>query len=345
LNDASLTASTDAIRYATNCIQLRGKQGQIVGTDGKQLLVQGGFTFPWAEDVLIPASAVFGCRELHGQEPVAIGKTEEHVTVTAGPWTFSFTIEKDARFPNVDSIIPSGKQNGTTLQLDPADSQYALGTLDSLPGGSDDDSPVTVEGNGHVALRACGENQPAPTEIVLARSQVQGRQISFATNRAYLVRVLQLGFTSISVSGADRPVVCQHGKRHYVWQPLPKEAVIRASENGVHLSSLDAQTPLPPAATNGHSRAKTALLEDEEPSVGKEPVANTAPQPAPVAQASHERSGTAAVLEEAEAIKNLLRDAYTRTHQLITGIKRYRKQAQVVRSALGSLRQLQEVAE
>jgi hypothetical protein len=46
-----------------------------------------------------------------------------------------------------------------------------------------------------------------------------------------------------------------------------------------------------------------------------------------------------------EAIKELLRQAYTRMHQLVVGVKRYRKQAQVVKTALGSLRQLQEVAE
>jgi hypothetical protein len=54
---------------------------------------------------------------------------------------------------------------------------------------------------------------------------------------------------------------------------------------------------------------------------------------------------TACVCRKGEAIKELLRQAYTRMHQFVVGVKRYRKQAQVVRSALGSLRQRQEVAD
>jgi hypothetical protein len=58
-----------------------------------------------------------------------------------------------------------------------------------------------------------------------------------------------------------------------------------------------------------------------------------------------ERSGIAVAVAEAEALKDLLRHAYTRTHQLLAGVKRYRKQAQAMKSALGSLRLLQEVGE
>ena len=34
LRDASETAGTDVVRYAVNCVQLRGKTGQVVSTDG-----------------------------------------------------------------------------------------------------------------------------------------------------------------------------------------------------------------------------------------------------------------------------------------------------------------------
>ena len=56
-------------------------------------------------------------------------------------------------------------------------------------------------------------------------------------------------------------------------------------------------------------------------------------------------TGDATVLAEAEAIKELLHQAFTRTNQLVASVKRYRRQAQAVRSALGSLRHLQEVAD
>jgi hypothetical protein len=43
-------------------------------------------------------------------------------------------------------------------------------------------------------------------------------------------------------------------------------------------------------------------------------------------------------------LKEQLRDAYSRAHNLIGAAKQYRKQARVVNSTLASLRQLQEVA-
>jgi hypothetical protein len=64
------------VRFALGQIQLGGKSGTIAATDGRQLLVYNGFQFPWEEDLLIPASKVFGSAELQGQS-LAIGKTDD----------------------------------------------------------------------------------------------------------------------------------------------------------------------------------------------------------------------------------------------------------------------------
>ena len=68
----------------------------------------------------------------------------------------------------------------------------------------------------------------------------------------------------------------------------------------------------------------------------------TPPSPSP--ESESKAGGLDALLEEAEALKEQLRDAYTRAHNLITSAKQYRKQARVVNSTLNSLRQLQEIA-
>ena len=49
-------------------------------------------------------------------------------------------------------------------------------------------------------------------------------------------------------------------------------------------------------------------------------------------------------LQEAEAIKTQLRELLGRTGELVAAIKRQRRQTQLVRSTLASLKQLQEVA-
>ncbi len=43
LVQASLTCDPESSRYALGCIQMRGKRGDLVATDGQQVLVQGGF--------------------------------------------------------------------------------------------------------------------------------------------------------------------------------------------------------------------------------------------------------------------------------------------------------------
>ena len=42
LHDAMLTTDPDAVRYATDHIQVRGKTGTVVATNGRQMLIQDG---------------------------------------------------------------------------------------------------------------------------------------------------------------------------------------------------------------------------------------------------------------------------------------------------------------
>jgi hypothetical protein len=60
LAEAAKTTARESVRFALARLQLRGKTGEIVATDGRQLLVQGGFPFPWADHILIPRVPAFG---------------------------------------------------------------------------------------------------------------------------------------------------------------------------------------------------------------------------------------------------------------------------------------------
>ena len=59
-HEVCLTTAREATKYAMNRVLVKGKTGEIVATDSKQLLAWGGFQFPFHEDLLIPRSAVFG---------------------------------------------------------------------------------------------------------------------------------------------------------------------------------------------------------------------------------------------------------------------------------------------
>ena len=64
LSAASDTCDPDSTRYALGHLQLRGEQGTIVATDGRQLLVENGWQFPWTGDLLVPRSKIFASAEL-----------------------------------------------------------------------------------------------------------------------------------------------------------------------------------------------------------------------------------------------------------------------------------------
>ena len=80
LREATTSTDPNPTRYALSCIQFRGSEGKLIATDSQQLLVQSGFTFPWTEDLLVPASNVFGCRELRSDQPIDVGKTDDWAT-------------------------------------------------------------------------------------------------------------------------------------------------------------------------------------------------------------------------------------------------------------------------
>ena len=99
LDEATRTTAKESSRFALSRMQLRGRPGQVVATDGKQLLIQGGFRLPWIDDVLVARISAFGLRELSEQSPVAVGRIEGHVAVRAGRWTFWLAIDPASRFP------------------------------------------------------------------------------------------------------------------------------------------------------------------------------------------------------------------------------------------------------
>lgn len=64
----------------------------------------------------------------------------------------------------------------------------------------------------------------------------------------------------------------------------------------------------------------------------------------PEHEAPAKNSGFALLLNEAQAVQNILRDALNRQSQLLSGLKHYRRTAKNVQSTLSALQQLQQVA-
>ncbi|CAN5909094.1 hypothetical protein BH23PLA1_BH23PLA1_42600 [soil metagenome] len=359
LAEASATTDSASTRYALDCLQLRGETGEIIATDGRQILIRGGFSFPWPGDVLVRGTPACAAPDLPRDRPIRIGKTEGHVVLVVGPWTFYLAIATEARFPRIENAIPDPAAIATRVQLDPADVAFLAEALDRLPGADDHNAPVTIDCNGQVVVRAQANDQDRPTELILARSRYTGPPARLATNRFYLGRALKLGFVEVGLAGPFVAVTCRDGRNLFLWQPLHQDAALGPADDAVRIAStangsipapIASRRPEPPMShpsrdpepdarhgppgTNGHAHANGH---------GHGPNNNISS----IGTGDEAGTGTATLIQEAVALHEALSDARARAQRLIAALRRQRKHDRAVKSALDSLRQLklQEVAE
>jgi hypothetical protein len=102
--------------------------------------------------------------------------------------------------------------------------------------------------------------------VALPLSRVDGKAVRFATNRQYLGRACQLGFTNFAALGPDRPVVCRDGTRLFLWMTLPAKEVLPPHPFPVRVS-LDSAPPRPVAGVRaGGFPARQATVRPRTPS-------------------------------------------------------------------------------
>ncbi len=224
VNDVRLLAALDRVmdtaakeggRYALNRVQLRGRKGEVVGTDGSQLLIEGGFSFPWEADLLVPRVGVFAAPELAAGRTVRVGLAGGRVLFGVGGWTVALKVAEGERYPNVEAAVPSSR-SATVWRPGPGEAAALARLLPDLPGGGREPTPVTIDLGRAAAVRARGEHDARPAEVALPLSSVDGKRLRFAIDRRLLARACALGFPSFSVAGPGQPVVCRDGARTFV---------------------------------------------------------------------------------------------------------------------------------
>jgi hypothetical protein len=334
LADASQCTAREAIRYAVNHLQLRGKSGQLVATDGRQLLVQSGFHFPWEEDVLVPALSVFGCRDIPQDVSVGIGRTDNHVALQAGPWSFFLPIEKEGRFPRTEDVIPNESSFSSRWSIDPTDAVFLDKALQRLPVPSDDDNQgVTIDLNGEAVLRARASGQCRATELVAAKSSIEGKPVRLHINRAFLGRALQLGFREVLVFTVDGPILCRDERRKFIVMPLASKMAIPPGSDAIRVTSSNETLSTKVSTPKPQRRTVTMSTTDT----------NGASTPTQTNGAHSNGSNLGSLIAEAESLRTMLHDAYLRSGKLLVAIKRQKKQAHVLQSTLAALKGLQHV--
>jgi hypothetical protein len=321
----SAARDPDQGRYAIGRVQVRGKAGELAGTDGKQALVWGGFTFPFNEDLLVPAVPVFGSKELTGEAAVSVGLEKDWLYLVIGPWQVWLWGDREGRFPDVHGAVP--RSCPTRVTFDDRDAADLLRALPDLPGGTGESKPVTLDLGDRVIVRGRDDKTEEVVEVRLAHSVATGPPVRLALGRDHLGRALALGFRELRVSNPERPVTFQDQDRLFLAASLDPSCVVAAAEPAATLpagamSKLSSPPILVPVRSDSMPR------QDDTPADRNgHAVPPAAGEPFdPVA--------------EAEALRAELSDATARAHRLVTMLKQFKKERRALASAWSSLRQL-----
>jgi hypothetical protein len=355
LRDAYETTDMESKRYALGCVQLR-QDGALTATDGRQMFKQTGFQFGFDQAVLIQPSRFFTCKKLPS-EPVHISHIQDDKGVAKvgfqiGPWTYWIDTEREGRFPDVYSIIPSTNHCKSTLQLSLADALFLTDNLHRLPNG-DTHREVTLDLNGSVVLRAASTSTPRPAEMILRNSTKQGDDIRICTDRQFLARAASMGFSAIHLPDSESPAVAQDATRTYLWMLLSPKDAIKPTEDCLRIESpLDygRRTELPPISSR--TKPVNRISNQPGPTGSSPPAAATTPAPTTTntgpAQRRRRRSGNdakaATSLEQAVALREQLRSALINSKELVRSLKTEKRGQKSLKLALASLKQLQAVA-
>jgi hypothetical protein len=339
LRDACQIADPTSTRFALDYIELCGDSGTIAATDGRQVLVQRGFSFPWQGKLLVPRSTVFGYKELRPTNAIAISANDDWLSLQIGPWLYHLKLGEDLRFPVVADHLRSPNDAVARLQLSSADAQSISQSLSRLPGNDDAYRPVTLDMNGQIAIRARGEEQSQPTELQLCNSQSTGEPLRISTDRGYLDHALRLGFRELAFYGANTPVQCSDETRHYLWALLDPESAIEPSAEALRVA-----TPEPKTSTSNLTNTKQKKTRSMSENSTDTKTTTTPKRPArakergqPAADTNHDLTS---LITEARAA---LREADGKLRALSAALKQHQKQFKLVRSTLSSLQQLQGI--
>ncbi len=297
------------------------------------------------------------------------------MTVGGDTWTVWLPINKEGRFPQVDSIVRPQATALSRWTLAKSDAEFLLPRLDDLPGRNAPDRPITLGLNGHVALRASGDEQPRPLELTRTNSSTSGDPASVHMNRSYLARALRLGFDQFACFGPGAAIQCHDDRRTYLWMGLEAEKTageaidpVRiespAASAGVSVHRPRAREKTMPRNTNaptessmaGAPATRSAIAEG---SITRSPIAqssipestnmqNTMTDDPAASRKSRQRSAPAATAKtpfvQAIALRDTLHAAAKLANELAREFKHQNRQNKVFKNTLESLKSLQKMA-
>ncbi len=311
LHECSKSAADQSVRYALSRLQIRGAAGELIGTDGRQLLIWGGFRFPFDDDLLTPAVPVFGSRDFASETEIRSGRTDAYFVIEIGPWTIWLTIDATGRFPDVHRAIPRLPQE--FLNIGEQDRMALLDCLARWPVG-DEETALTLSMGPRPAVRQRTPGGKDPVEFPLLHSSCSAAAMTLVLNRNHFQRALALGLCDLHPTDAQTPVIFRDERRTYVTTTLDAHSAVPESRGS--------STPLariPAAIADGNPARPTsarAKASPEQPFEGVD------------------------CLTEAEGLRGAVGDVVRRAARLVLSLRQLRKHRRVLENAWTVLKNL-----
>ena len=206
LHKASETANTESIRYATDCLQLRPMAALPPRMGGRPWLKPASLPVDNARadspEQALPFTRAAGQGGV-GCQKRRLGRSRRRA-VDILP-----AVNKVGRFPDMSRIMANPDDAKARCQLSPDDMRFLAETLPKLPCDDEQNFPVTLDVNGHIAVRAKAADQAQPTEVVLSNSTSSGEPLRININRKYLTRAMRLGVQNLCLFGRDSAILGQ----------------------------------------------------------------------------------------------------------------------------------------
>lgn len=218
-HEASLTTAESRTKYVMDCVQLRGKTGQVVASDTRQLLIQGGFRFPFKEDLTVTRTTVFSLPAFQNILEIGLGRSDSHVVVRLGPWMFALKIE-DGRFPDANTIVPSDRMAGITrFRLNPDDASSLVQVLSRrIKPSSTREALFALSLLDQPRFRY--EMDGDRGQILLPHSERTGPPVEIGVNIQQFLRAVELRFSEFEIRDPDKPIVSREGDRIFMSMPV-----------------------------------------------------------------------------------------------------------------------------
>ena len=343
LIDAGRYVETDSARYALGMIALNGNNGTMSATDGRMLIQFTGWTFPWDDVALIPASPIT-LKEFRELGKPTVGYQDQWATVKCGNCMVQFKCP--GRFPVVENIIPHETGMAAWITLSEKDAGFLLKAIDDLPFFHKDRNikPITIEVKDDTAFIRGADSDGTAVELMLTESVCHGTSAVVVIDREFIKRLLKSGCTKIGLT-KENPILTLGENRLVVAMPLSETLAVLHSDGMTTVSSSDfAATDFKPAlkqrskpkvsrvAATPTAEVLAPALETAPTAKAIAPAFGTVAQAIPKSKTAQSDDSTDDLIQIAELFRNAIREANAHANRILKIAKADAKKMRAIKS-------------